>query len=145
MSQVTPQMMELAARLVAQEMGSKDSSGPAPPAAFHVCEKLRPYLSTLMGKAGFQAVLSRALAVASVKTPWLKAVQVKADGALEGWDQPEAQVAAKELTEGCVLLVSHLLGLLDAFIGHHLTLRMVRDVWPKLSLEDSQFTPGDQP
>ncbi len=145
MSQVTPQMLDLAARLVAHEAREKDSSGPSLPSAFHVCEKLRPYLATLMGKAGFQAVLSRALAVAGGRVSWLGALQVNVDGSLEGWDKSEAQLPSRELTEGCVHLVSHVLGLLDAFIGHDLTLRMVGDVWPKLLFEDSQFTQGNHP
>jgi len=42
-----------------------------------------------------------------------------------------------------VLLVAQLLGLLVAFIGENLTLRLMRDVWPKLSLEDLKFTQGN--
>jgi hypothetical protein len=97
----------------------------------------------LMGKTGFRAVLSRALAVASAEVPWLVVVQVDAEGALEGWDKPEAQVEANELTEIGALLVAQLLGLLGAFIGESLTLCLVREIWPKLSVEDLQFTQGD--
>lgn len=143
MSRVTPQMRDLAARLIAFETKANQSPEHIPPAAFHVCERLRPHLATLMGNGGFRAVLSRALAVTSAEVPWLAALQVNADGALEGWDKPEAQVAPKELTESGVLLVAQLLGLLVAFIGDNLTLHLVRDVWPMLSLEDLKFTQGD--
>lgn len=136
-------MRDLAERLIACEMKGNKSSERSAPAVFHVCEKLRPHLATLMGKGGFRAVLSRALAVTSAEVPWLVVLQVNPDGALEGWDKPEAQVAPKELTEGGVLLVAQLLGLLTAFVGDNLTLRLVRDVWPKLSLEDLNFTQGD--
>jgi hypothetical protein len=64
---------------------------------------------------------------------------------LEGWDKPEAQVKPKELTASGVVLVAQLLGLLVAFIGDNLTLRLVRDVWPTVSLEDLHFTQGDHP
>jgi hypothetical protein len=143
MSRATPQVRDLAARLLAYETKENKSSEPGRPAAFHVCDRLRPHLATLMGQGGFRAVLTRALAVASTEVAWLAAVQVKADGSLEGWDKPEAQVKPKELTESGVLLVAQLLGLLVAFIGDNLTLRMVRDVWPKVSLEDLNFTKGD--
>ena len=143
MSRATPQMRDLAARLIAAETRKPKSSEPEHPAVFHVCENLRPHLAMLMGKAGFRAVLSRALAVSSAEVPWLAAVQVNADGALEGWDKPKAQVAPKELTESGGLLVAQLLGLLVAFIGDNLTLHLVRDVWPKLSLEDLNFNQGD--
>lgn len=95
-----------------------------------------------MGKGGFRAVLSRALAVAGEEVPWLTALEVNADGALEGWKKAEVPPAAKELTEGGVLLIAQLLGLLVAFIGENLTLRLVRDAWPKLSFDDLKITKG---
>ena len=129
--------------MIAYERSEDKSTEPKIPAAFRACEKLRPHLATLMGKAGFQAVLARALAVASGEAPWLAAVQVQADGSLEGWDKPEAQAAPKALTESGVHLVAQLLGLLVAFIGDNLTLCLVREVWPKLPLGDWNFTQED--
>ena len=137
-------MRDLAACLVAHEAKGDKSAEPILPTAFHVCEKLRPHLATLMGQGGFRAVLARALAVASAEVPWLATVQVSAEGSWEGWDKPESQVKPKELAETGVLLVAQLLGLLVAFIGANLTLRLVREVWPKLPLEDLQFT-NDHP
>jgi hypothetical protein len=144
MTRVTPQMQDVAVRLVAYETKESKSSESGRPAAFLACERLRPHLATLMGQGGFRAVLARALAVASTEEPRLAAVQVKADGSLDGWDKLEVQVNPKELTESGILLVAQLLGLLVAFIGDNLTLRMVRDVWPKVSLEDLNFTKGDR-
>lgn len=129
--------------MIAEEAANNKASGSHPPAAFHVCEKLSPHLATLMGKAGFRAILARALVVASAEVPWLKAVQVNADGVMEGWDKLAPRVAGKELTACGVVLVAQLLGLLAAFIGGNLTLGLVRDVWPKLALEDLKNTQGD--
>jgi predicted transglutaminase-like cysteine proteinase len=42
------------------------------------------------------------------------------------------------------LLLAQLLGLLVAFIGEDLTLRLVREVWPKLSLNDLDLGTGDK-
>ena len=64
---------------------------------------------------------------------------------MEGWDKPEGQVAPKEAVESGVLLAAQLLGLLVAFIGENLTLRLVREVWPKLPLENWNFTQKDHP
>lgn len=136
-------MRDLAVRLIAHETKEAKPSELGRPAAFHVCERLRPHLATLMGQGGFRAVLARAVAVASGEVPWLAALQVSAEGALEGWDNPAAQVKPKELTEGLVVLVAQLLGLLVAFIGDNLTLGLVREVCPKISLEDLNFTKGD--
>jgi len=136
MSRATPPMRDLAARLIAYEAKANPPSVPNPPAVFHVFEKLRPQLAVLMGKGGFHAVLSRALAVAGPEVRWLRVVKVNADGVLEGWEQSEGEEGAEGTTEAGALLVAHLLGLLVAFIGDNLTLRLVREVWPKVSLDD---------
>ena len=135
-------MRQVAARLIAYEAAGNKSCDPERPPAFYVCEKLRPHLAMLMGKAGFRAVLSRALVVAGAEVRWLAALEVNAEGALSGWDKTEARVTPKELTEGGVHLVAQLLGLLAAFIGDGLTLLLVLDLWPKLSAEDFKFTQG---
>ncbi len=142
MNRASPQMRGVAARLIADETRGGKSAATGPPRVFHVCEKLRPHLATLMGKAGFRAVLSRALAVVSGEVPWMRAILVNADGSLEGWDKAEVPVEAKQLEAGGVLLIAQLLGLLVAFIGENLTLRLVRDAWPKLSFDDLNFTKG---
>ena len=136
MSEATPQMRDFAERLIAYETKGNKSSGTKTPAAFPVCEKLRPHLATLMGNTGFRALLSRALARAEADVPSLRAMQVKADGSLAGLDKLEVQADPEELARGSVVLVAQLLGLLVAFIGKNLMLRIVCDVWPKLALDD---------
>jgi hypothetical protein len=143
MNRVPSETRALAARLIALELRSRKAGESKGPAAFPVCETLRPQLATLMGSAGFHALLTRALAVARAEDPWLRAVEVEADGSLRARDEAEAMANTKAMTESSVVLVSHLLGLLVAFIGDALTLRMVREVWPKLPLDESDFRKGD--
>jgi hypothetical protein len=135
-------MRGFAERLVAYETWGKKSSRTTSAVDFPVCEKLRPHLATLVGNAGFRALLSRALALAGAEVAWLRAVRVKADGALEGPEELHAQVDPKQIAEGRVALVAQLLGLLVAFIGENLTLRLVREVWPKVPLDDLDFGSG---
>ena len=144
MSRATPQMRDLSQCLIAYETRGNKSSETKTPAACLVGEKLRPHLAALMGNVGFRALLSRALALANAEVPWLRAVHVKADGSFEGLDELEAQVDPEEIFEGCVVLLAQLLGLLAAFIGENLTLHLVREVWPKLSLKDLDFGKGDK-
>ena len=144
MNRATPQMRDFAERLIAYETRENKSSGTKNPAAFPVCEKLRPHLATLMGNTGVRSLLSRALTVTREEVDSLRAVQVKADGSLEGSDELEVQADPEELAKGSVVLVAQLLGLLVAFIGENLTLRLVREVWPKLSLDDWDFGEGDK-
>lgn len=135
-------MRDFAERLIAHEMRGNKSSATKPPAAFVVVEKLRPHLANLMGNAGFCALLSRSLALANAEVPWLRAVHVKSDGFVEGLDESEAQVDRDEFLEGRVVVLAILLGLLVAFIGEKLTLQLVREVSPKLSLNDLDFGKG---
>jgi hypothetical protein len=129
-------MRDFAKHIMACEAMGNKTSGSKAPADVRVCEKLRPHLATLMGNAGFRALLSRSLALASAEVPSLRAVQVNSDGCLEGLNQSEAQVDREETGESGVVLLAQLVGLLIEFIGEGLTLRLLRDVWPKLSLDD---------
>jgi hypothetical protein len=142
MSRAAPKMRNFAERLIAYETRGKKSSRTKSPAAFTVCEKLRPHLATLVGKGGFHALFARALALASAEVPWLRALRVDADGSLQGLDELPAHVDAKQILEGKVVLAAQLLGLLVAFIGENLTVRLVREVWPNVPLDDLDFGRG---
>jgi hypothetical protein len=144
MDQATQEMRNFAERLIAHDAKGNKTSEADTTGAFLVVEKLRPHFATLTGKVGFRALLSRALALANAEVSWLRAVHVKADGSLEGLDELGVQVGPDESLEGRVVLLARLLGLMATFIGANLTARLVRDVWPKLSLEDLDFGRGDE-
>ena len=143
MSRVTPRLRRLSHCLIACETRENPSSAPAPSAS-NVCERLRPPLATLVGNAGFQALLSRALMVAAVEAAWLQAVRANANGTLEWVADTGAPPGSREVAEGSVILVAQLLGLLTAFVGETLTLRMLREVWPELSVDGIGFTIGNK-
>jgi hypothetical protein len=142
MSRVTPQMRNFAERLISYESDGNKSAEFKTPAVFPIFEKLRPQLAALMGLGGFRALLSRSLVLAQEEVRWLRAVHVKSDGALEGLEELHAQVGQNEFSEGRVVLLAQLLGLLVAFIGEKLMLQIVRDVWPELLLKDLDFNKG---
>jgi len=106
------------------------------PEAVYAGEKLRPLLTGLMGSGGFRALLSRALTLATAEVPGLRAVHVQADGSLEGLEELRTQLSPAELFDGRVVLLAQLLGLLQAFIGEDLTMRLARDIWPSTQLTD---------
>lgn len=111
----------------------RDTSAEADnPAAFRALEKLAPHLSMMMGRGGFQALLTRAWALAAAEVPWLTMVQIVADGELEGLALAQASIDVADFCEGEVVLLAQLLGLLVAFIGPALTLRLINQVWPQL-------------
>jgi hypothetical protein len=135
-SRASPQIRHLASLLVANEArGNKHKA----PAAFPVFSVFGPHLLPLIGTAGFQALIVRACAVASREVTWLAAVHVSSDGSLEGFDDVAPRVTAEQLAKGETLAVAELLGLLIAFIGESLTLRMLRKTWPKLVFKEVDF------
>ena len=132
-------MRNFAKHLIAYDTLENTPSGTLPPTAFHVCEKLQTHMATFMGNAGFRALLARALVLATTEVPWLSAVHVKADGALEGLEELHTQLDPDELFEGGMVTLAQLLGLLVAFIGERLTFRLVNEVWPKFSLDEMEL------
>jgi hypothetical protein len=132
MNRATPKMRALAERLIAYEAKGETSSGTKSVPAFPVGDKLSPHLMTFMGNTGFRALLSRSLALAGAEVPWLRTLKVRADGSLEKLDEVATPIDEGKIFEGRVILLAHLLGLLVAFIGENLTLRLVGEVWPEL-------------
>ncbi len=139
MSRTTPKLRAFAERLIADETKGNKSSGINGPTALQIFEKLRPHLATLMGTTGFRGLISRALMLAKAETPSLCRLQVRADGTVEGFDGTDVWADAEEMAVGNVVLVAQLLGLLVTFIGEHLALQMVREVWPRLSFDGLDF------
>ena len=135
MSRATPQMRKFAERLMANETVGNVLTKTNTPAGFYVSEKLQLHLVTVMGNTGFHTLVARSLALSSAELPWLRTVRVKADGSLEGAEKLQAQLDPDTFFEGKVVLLAQLLGLLVAFIGEDLTLRLVREVWPQVPLK----------
>ena len=126
-----PESRYLAQRLLTYEAVAGKNSETKESAAFRVFAKLRAPLVTLAGVAGFRSLLSRALTLARAEAPSLSAVQVAADGSLQGLDELDPQVDKDQTAEGGAILIAQLIGLLLTFIGEGLTMRMVQDVWPE--------------
>ena len=120
-----PESRHLAQRLLTYEAVAGKNSEPTESAAFRVCAKLRRPLITLAGVAGFRSLLSRALTLARTEAPSLSAVQVAADGSLQGLDGLRPQVDADETVEAGIILITQLLGLLVRVVGEAMTLQLV--------------------
>jgi len=119
------QTRDLAERLLAYENAAGKTSEPAEFAALGVCERLRQPLITLAGVAGFRSLLSRALTLARVEAPSLSAVQVAADGSLQGLNELRPQVDEDQAREAGIILITQLLGLLVRVVGEAVTLQLV--------------------
>jgi hypothetical protein len=132
-----PESRYLAQRLLTYEAGKNPETKDS--AACRVCSKLRRSLIILAGVAGFRSLLSRAVTLARAEAPSLSAIQVAADGSLQGLDELESQMNKDLASEGGVVLIARLLDLLLTFIGKGLTLRIVQDVWPEADFDVPVF------
>jgi hypothetical protein len=140
-----PRIRELAQRLLAYEVAADnpseaDSSAANSSAGMRVFEKLRRFLSTLVGASGFRSLVARALTLAKAQDPRLSAAQINPDGLLVGL----SDLGKPDQAAG-VILIAQLLGLLFTFIGESLTMSLLLDAWPDLSvfktLEKSDHDP----
>ena len=135
---------EMARSLVAREADASTASLHAEPATVRVYERLRRQLGSPVGVDGFQALASRALALAKSESPRLSAVQVSANGGLRGLGEVESQTDTDEDGEAGIVLIAQLLGLFLTFLGEATTLRLIEDL--RLQVEVSPVlarTPED--
>ena len=119
---------DLARSLIASEADASTTSLHTEPATIRVYERLRRQLGAPVGVDGFQALASRALALAKSQSPRLSAVQVTANGGLRGLGEVESQTDADEDGEVGITLIAHLLGLFLTFLGEATTLRLIEDL-----------------
>jgi hypothetical protein len=135
MRQAAPAIRRLARHLLASETDASEQTAIETSATLSALAKLRSHLTKLVGVAGFETLLARALALARAEASWLGPVRVQAGATLTGFQEAAQQQTAATVTEGCVGVMVQLLGLLVTFIGEALTLRLVQDIWPEARLD----------
>ena len=135
---------ELARSLVASEADAGATSLHTEPATVRVYERLRRQLGAPVGVDGFQALASRALALAKSESPRLGAVQLTANGGLRGLGEVESQTNTDVDGDVGTILIAQLLGLFLTFLGEATTLRLIEDLRLQVdSRTESVTTPAD--
>jgi len=119
---------ELARSLVASEADAATTSLHTEPATVRVYERLRRQLGAPVGIDGFQALASRALALAKSESPRLSTVQITANGGLRGFGKVESEMNADEEGQPGIILIAQLLGLFLTFLGEATTLHLMEDL-----------------
>jgi hypothetical protein len=123
----SPFMRDLARRLL---LASRTGGEPRENDAMRICQTLRVSLTRFAGADGFVSLLRRALVLAGAEEPLLQSVQIGPDGRLAGLEQ----IAPDKAADAAAALTAHVLWLLVTFIGEPLTLRLVREAWPDVSV-----------
>jgi hypothetical protein len=138
---------DLARSLVACEADASTASLHTEPATVRVYEKLRRQLGAPVGADGFQALASRALALAKSESPRLSTVQITENGGLRGLGEVESEMRADEAGEAGeagIILIAQLLGLFLTFLGEATTLRLIEDLRLQVGAGTESFaTPAD--
>jgi len=119
---------ELARNLVASEGDAATTPLLTEPATVRAYERLRRQLGAPVGIDAFQALASRALALAKSESPRLSAVQVTGNGGLRGLGEVESEMNADEAGEAGIILIAQLLGQFLTFLGEATTLRLIEDL-----------------
>jgi len=95
-------------------------------------QRLRQPLITLAGVAGFRSAAFSCSDVGQGEAPSLSAVQVAADGSLQGLNELRPQVDADQAREAGIILITQLLGLLVRVVGEAVTLQLVTSEFSRL-------------
>ena len=132
---------DLARRLVAGVADAGTNPLHSEPATVRAYERLRRQLGMHVGTDSFQALASRALALAKWESPRLSAVQITANGVLRGLAEIEAPANAEEDGEAGVILIAQLLGLFFTFLGEATTLRLIEDLRLQVEVGAESATP----
>lgn len=139
---------DLARQLVAASQTASDPHVNA----VAVTELLRISLTRFAGADGFESLQRRAWTLASAEVPTLQNMKVGKGGRLEVSEQLAdngfgivAIGAGDAANQPAVAITAHLLELMFTFIGKRLTLRLVLEAWPDISLDEWQSkTEADQ-
>lgn len=134
MDHASPEIRNLARRLVGHEARNKKSPASGDGLSFPSWEKLRPPLADMVGRTGANALLGRALVLSRPEVAWLSGMQVTTNGVIEGMDEVRTQVSPGEIADGRAVLLAQIIGLLNTLIGSNLTAQLLREVWPDLHL-----------
>jgi hypothetical protein len=132
---------ELARILVASEADAAKPPLLTEPATVRVYERLRRQLGAPVGIDGFQALASRALALAKSEYPRLSTVQITPNGGMRGLGEVESERTADEDGEAGIILIAQLLGQFLTFLGEATTLRLIEDLRLQVDAGTGSGTP----
>ena len=138
MNQPIPKIRDFSERLVLIGMTGANASELKPSTLFNIFEKLRPYLSKIVGNTGFNALLTRSLAETKTDAIWLGVLHVKPDGSLDGLSHLEA-IDPAELAEIRVIFLAEFIRLLVQLVGERMVLQLIHQAMPKVSRKSLYF------
>jgi hypothetical protein len=130
--QATPQLKNLALRLLVHEAKNSPSPAKLAEALEICCQRLHKRLDSLIGAGGFRALLDRAVFLAKKEHPWLKGVGVADYPGCELKALNEAMSGRKpdEIKQTFTIILANVIWLLATFIGEDIAYSVIEEAWP---------------
>jgi hypothetical protein len=101
---------------------------------------LREYLAIRFGAAGFQTMFDRALRLATAVQPSLRMIRARPDGSIAGLDDLFWEHPSEEAANATIALLAELLSVVATFVGHEMTVRLLRHRWPWILVHENEAT-----
>jgi hypothetical protein len=101
-----------------------------------IMTRLHHELGKVIGPAGLDVLLARALLLARRAHPLLARITAGPGGTLAGFD--EAAPSTVALQESATAIVAHFIELMVVLIGEDLAIRLLNDVWPALEEDEKK-------
>jgi hypothetical protein len=124
-------------------LAAEAAPGEQPPgeaAAERACSRLQEGLNKLVGQAGFDALMRRALHLVQREYPFLQGVQSFDGTCFVGLAERAAGQDPAKVSVAMAAVIDQFFSLLSSFIGEDLANRQVRRIWPDVPL--SGAVPG---
>lgn len=139
MRHATPELHELALRLLAHEAGDAPLDTNVAGAMRRACERLSAQVDPLIGAGGMSALVKRATYLARREFAWLDAVEVDETAlcSFEHLGEAVEERPADEARRGTVAILANIIWLLVTFIGDDLVLGLVRQAWSEVPLDEA--------
>jgi len=136
MRQPTPELKNLARRLLAHEAKKSPSPVKLAEALEVCCQRLQKGLDPLIGAGGFRALLDRAFYLTKKEHSWLEGV------ALEDYPSCELRALREQIngqeaaviSETFTVILANIIWLLVTFIGEDITLGLLAEAWPDIKV-----------
>jgi hypothetical protein len=133
MAPPSPELVELARRIIQEEAGASPDPAAAAAALEAASQKLKDHLVDLLGSGGVNALLRRALHLAQREQPLLAGLAVNGaeSACFTGLTESLAARSEAEATAAAVTILTHMLDLLVLLLGEELGTKPIRKLWSR--------------
>lgn len=120
-------------RMLVREAGTGDNVSAVAAATRRLCERLSQQMAPLLGDAGAAAIYARSLHLTERQVPGLAPIRASSKEEHGPFTRVQHFIEHQEpavAADAAVAVLTTVGDLLTSFIGHNLTIRLLREAWP---------------